>query len=63
MVVRKIVHQYIGNLVSQSSWSYLWLNEGIAAFLAMKIVQQVITFNFLPFCTIMQLKEKLIDNT
>jgi len=46
MVVRKIVHQYIGNLVSQSSWSYLWLNEGIAAILAMKIVQQVISLHF-----------------
>jgi len=40
-VARKIVHQYLGNLVSQSSWSYLWLNEGIATFLAMEIVSKV----------------------
>jgi len=43
MVARKIVHQYIGNLVGQSSWSYLWLNEGIATFLAMQIVKQVVS--------------------
>jgi len=42
MIARKIVHQYIGNLISQPSWSYLWLNEGIASFLAMKIVNQVV---------------------
>jgi len=42
MIARKIVHQYIGNLVGQSSWSYLWLNEGIATFLAMKIINQVV---------------------
>ncbi|XP_018308846.1 glutamyl aminopeptidase [Mycetomoellerius zeteki] len=40
MIARKIAHQYIGNLIAQSSWSHLWLNEGIAAFLAMKIVNQ-----------------------
>jgi len=41
-VARKIVHQYLGNMVSQSSWSYLWLNEGIATFLAMESVSNVI---------------------
>ncbi|KYN08142.1 Aminopeptidase N [Cyphomyrmex costatus] len=40
MIARKMAHQYIGNLLAQSSWSYLWLNEGIATFLAMKIVKQ-----------------------
>jgi len=50
MVARKIAHQYIGNLVGQSSWSYLWLNEGIVTFWAMKTVQQVTSLNFMQFC-------------
>ncbi|KYN50646.1 Glutamyl aminopeptidase, partial [Trachymyrmex septentrionalis] len=44
MIARKIAHQYIGNLIAQPSWFYLWLNEGIAAFLAMKTVNQVVLY-------------------
>ncbi|XP_011061957.1 PREDICTED: aminopeptidase N-like [Acromyrmex echinatior] len=40
MIARKITHQYIGNLVAQPSWFHLWLNEGIATFLAINIVNQ-----------------------
>jgi len=40
-VARKIVHQYLGNLVGPSWWSYLWFNEGIAMFLAMNIINEV----------------------
>ncbi|XP_071569965.1 putative aminopeptidase-2 [Temnothorax nylanderi] len=42
MVARKMVHQLYGNLISQSWWSYMWLNEGIASFLAMKIIKEYI---------------------
>ncbi|XP_071646519.1 aminopeptidase N-like [Temnothorax longispinosus] len=51
-VTRKMVHQFFGNLVGESWWSYLWLNEGIASFLAMEIVKKqsvianyIITYN------------------
>ncbi|XP_011879067.1 PREDICTED: aminopeptidase N-like isoform X2 [Vollenhovia emeryi] len=42
MVARKIVHQFYGNLISQPSWSYMWLNEGIASYLAMEIISQYV---------------------
>ncbi|XP_071568418.1 glutamyl aminopeptidase-like [Temnothorax nylanderi] len=46
MVARKMVHQLYGNLISQSWWSYMWLNEGIASFLAMKIIKEYINSQY-----------------
>ncbi|XP_077269183.1 aminopeptidase N-like isoform X2 [Temnothorax americanus] len=37
---RKMVHQFFGNSIGQTWWSYLWLNEGIASFLAMEIIKE-----------------------
>jgi len=43
MVARKMAHQFFGNLVGSAWWSYLWLNEGIATFLAMKTINKVVS--------------------
>lgn len=41
LVARKMAHQWFGNLVSPYCWSYLWLNDGIAALLGMDAINKV----------------------
>ncbi|KAL6429148.1 hypothetical protein ACFW04_008124 [Cataglyphis niger] len=41
LVARKMAHQWFGNLVSPSWWSYLWLNDGIATLLGIDAIDKV----------------------
>lgn len=41
LVAREIAHQWFGNMVSPPSWSYLWLNDGIAILLGLDTVNKV----------------------
>lgn len=41
LVASGVVHQWFGNLVSPSSWSYLWLNDGIATLFGTDTVDKV----------------------
>ncbi|XP_011635753.1 aminopeptidase N-like [Pogonomyrmex barbatus] len=41
-VARKIAHQFFGNTIGRAWGSDLWINEGIATFLAMKIVNEIL---------------------
>ncbi|XP_071646515.1 aminopeptidase N-like [Temnothorax longispinosus] len=59
MVARKMVHQLYGNLISQSWWSYMWLNEGIASFLAMKIIKEYINSQYPDLFTVQYQYESL----
>ncbi|XP_071646562.1 aminopeptidase N-like isoform X1 [Temnothorax longispinosus] len=46
MVARKMVHQLYGNLISQSWWSYMWLNKGIASLLTTEIIKEYINYRY-----------------
>ncbi|XP_011879068.1 PREDICTED: aminopeptidase N-like [Vollenhovia emeryi] len=47
-----MIHHYVSNLVIQTWWSYLWLNEGIATFLAMEIVRETVHFHYTDLLTV-----------
>ena len=38
VIAHEITHQWFGNLVSPSTWKYVWLNESFADFFGYKIV-------------------------
>ncbi|XP_018405697.1 PREDICTED: aminopeptidase Q-like [Cyphomyrmex costatus] len=40
LVTHELVHQWFGNLVTASWWSYLWLNEGFAVFFQTYIINK-----------------------
>ncbi|KAL6429149.1 hypothetical protein ACFW04_008124 [Cataglyphis niger] len=42
LVARKMAHQWFGNLVSPSWWSYLWLNDGIATLLGIDAIDKIL---------------------
>jgi len=42
LVTHELAHQWFGNLVTPSWWSYLWLSEGFASFFQMYILNKVI---------------------
>ncbi|KAL6268491.1 hypothetical protein P5V15_001624, partial [Pogonomyrmex californicus] len=46
-VARKLVYQFFGNMIGQSWESYLWINEGVATFLGMKIVDEILNYTML----------------
>ncbi|KYM93558.1 Aminopeptidase N [Cyphomyrmex costatus] len=41
LVTHELVHQWFGNLVTASWWSYLWLNEGFAVFFQTYIINKI----------------------
>ncbi|XP_011635755.1 aminopeptidase N-like [Pogonomyrmex barbatus] len=41
-VARKMTYQFFGNMIGQSWGSYSWINEGVATFLGMKIIDKII---------------------
>lgn len=41
LISHELVHQWIGNLISFSSWKHLWLNEALATFLGNYFVSLV----------------------
>ncbi|XP_018343088.1 PREDICTED: glutamyl aminopeptidase-like [Trachymyrmex septentrionalis] len=59
MVAHKMVYQFFGNLISQSKWSDLWLNEGIATFYAMKFLNKYINPQLMDLLTVQFQHESL----
>ncbi|KAG5324761.1 APM1B Aminopeptidase, partial [Acromyrmex heyeri] len=41
-ITHEIAHQWFGNLVTPSWWSYHWLKEGLASFFHTYIIDKVI---------------------
>jgi len=42
VIINEIAHAWSGNLVTCASWEHLWLNDGIATYLARKIIARVL---------------------
>ncbi|EME31115.1 Leukotriene A-4 hydrolase [Galdieria sulphuraria] len=42
VIINEIAHSWSGNLVTCASWEHLWLNDGIATYLARKIIARVL---------------------
>lgn len=40
-VLREILHQWFGNMVTTPQWDYVWLNEGISKYLNYFILDMV----------------------
>ncbi|XP_071646520.1 glutamyl aminopeptidase-like [Temnothorax longispinosus] len=59
IVARKMAHQYFSNLIGQTRWNYLWLNEGIATFLSMKIVKAFVQFQLMDLLAVQFQHESL----
>jgi len=41
IVTHEIAHQWFGNMVTPSWWSYQWLKEGLASFFHTYIIDKV----------------------
>jgi len=41
IVVHEMAHQWFGNIVSPSWWNHIWLNEGLATFFTVYVIDQV----------------------
>jgi len=41
IVTHEIAHQWFGNMVTPSWWSYHWLKEGLASFFHTYIIDKV----------------------
>ncbi|XP_024893092.1 aminopeptidase N-like [Temnothorax curvispinosus] len=60
LIGRKISRQWLSTVVSPSSWSYMWLNEGIATFFYVTdVVKETIGSNYSDLFTIQTMQESL----
>ncbi|KAL6268495.1 hypothetical protein P5V15_001628 [Pogonomyrmex californicus] len=53
VVARKVVYEAI-SIVDQSSWSYIWLNEGIATFLGVHILSEIMPNSYSMYLFVVQ---------
>ncbi|XP_071559240.1 aminopeptidase N-like [Temnothorax nylanderi] len=60
LIGRKISRQWLSTVVSPSSWSYMWLNEGIATFFYIEdVVKKTIGSNYSDLFAIQIMQESL----